>query len=190
MVFCPENNSKEYSTELLLSYIEMDQFQKHVLRTADAFHKMHVALSDADNIPDIEVMDTIRNVPKSLILSEVDSKRDDANMPIDKKTMRQIKKMAHLLHNKYIRAGAEFEINICWHSRSKMMEQLGDKNKLLENDEVKLSHLVNMYQEPKEEMKQLLMYSLNRMKIAPEGAALSSIMAHTSGSRSPSAVWG
>jgi len=190
--------SKEYSTELLLSYIEMDQFQKHVLRTVDAFTEMHVDLSDADNIPDITVMDTIRNVPKSKILQEFGdlsdlrsigsdqrSQQSDDELPIDEKTMRQIKKMAHLLHNKYIREGAEFEINICWQSRNKMMKQLGDKDQLLANDAVKLSHLINLYQQPKEEMRQLLLYSLNRMKVAPEGAVLFALVDHHHGGRTP-----
>merc|ERR1712083_530394 len=183
--------SKEYSLELLLSYIEMDQFQKHTLRTIDAMLKSGTGQSDntdPDMVPDITVMNTMRNVPKSRILTMVDASQSDHELSVDEKTMRKVKRMAHLLHNKYIKEGSEFEINICWSSRSKLMGKLGNLDELLSDNQVRLSHLVNLYQEPKEEMKQLLNFSLSRLKHSPEADALYA-MIMGSGSRSPSAIW-
>merc|ERR550525_1423713 len=163
----------------------MDQFQKYTLRTIDAILKSRAGQSDntdPDMVPNITVMDTLRNVPKSRILT-IETEKSDDELSVDEKTMRKIKRMAHLLHNKYIKEGCEFEINICWSSRKTLVEKLGNLNDLLDDTQVRLSHLINLWQEPKEEMKQLLNFSLNRLKHSPEADALYAMI---TGSRSPS----
>merc|ERR1712173_43120 len=124
-----------------------------------------IRLSDLNHMPDIQYMDTMRNVPKSQILQETATTRTDhMNDEEHEKTIRDVKKRAYLLYNKYIREGAEFEINIAYQTRHKMTMQLGDKQKLLDDKEMRLSHLVDMYQQPKMDMKQLLQYSLTRLR--------------------------
>lgn len=137
--------------------------------------KFQIRLSDLNHMPDIEVMDTIRNVPPSQILQQTATTRTD-HMDFDERTMRDIKKRAHLLWRKYIREGAEFEINISWHSRQTLSKKLGDKQKLLDNEEMRLSHLVELYQEPKMDMKQLLHFSLSRLRNAPEADELHALL--------------
>ena len=256
--------SKEYSMELLLSYIEFDQFQKYIIKTANAILQQHALGKQEDmsyspssriktkrttlhpdemigpmtpsrlylwyceneeckfteygvyrnyqtpywkstnaaqmfvlcdgcvdeyqmdedeekdgsiflvndkressdhlklEIPTIDTMNTLRNVPTSMILETSSSMRSD--VAVDERTLHDAKKKAHLLYEKYIKIGSEFEINISASMRQELMDLLDDKDDLM-NSDIGLADMVLLFENPKKEMKMLLSYSFTRMRL-------------------------
>ena len=244
---------REYSMELLLSYIELDQFQKYVLRIADKFLRDNLlgisgstgslrSLGDAQSLPpatrsissalpgggsmtpkleaipesipesfpeprtppmfvefipdqkememkeqepglrqsdlqripnlQIDVMNTIEAVPVSEILLKMSSISTDRDISVDQKTMHDIKKKAHLLYNKYIKVGSQFEVNVGYGIRRELMNKLEDKDKLMKDEDLRLADLIQIFDEVKQTMKRLLQPSFGRMKSGPDCAIL------------------
>eukprot|EP00486_Rosalina_sp_Unknown_P009744 CAMPEP_0201594954 /NCGR_PEP_ID=MMETSP0190_2-20130828/192110_1 /ASSEMBLY_ACC=CAM_ASM_000263 /TAXON_ID=37353 /ORGANISM="Rosalina sp." /LENGTH=264 /DNA_ID=CAMNT_0048054761 /DNA_START=751 /DNA_END=1545 /DNA_ORIENTATION=+ len=205
--------SREYSMECLLSFIEFDQFQKWIIRTANTVLQKHamgsIAEEDEDcqqddnedatpdtndsndglilvnqkvdkpkqetnniardarlnSIPNIDTMITLRNVPKSIIVEAQSSLKSDVG--VDEKTLHDVKKKAHLLYEKYIKIGSEFEINIGAGMRKGLIDILDNREELMNGEHgrnLRLSDILMMFENPKKEMKMLLQYSFTRMK--------------------------
>ena len=117
------------------------------------------------NIPDIDTMDTLRNIPPSMIVDARSSLKSDVD--VDEKTLNDVKKMAHLLYEKYLKIGSQFEININAPMRKGLMDILHDKDKLMNGEHgrnLRLPDMIMMFEGAKQEMRLLLQYSLNRMK--------------------------
>ena len=218
---------REYSMEVLLSYIELDQFQKYVTNTADEFLKNNLVeptrsfsmstttatvddglrvqseraasppkldqkeprvrarsepgmrYSDLRNIGDLgslNVMRTLSGVPTSEILLAMSSISTSRGISLDQRTMHDIKKKAHLLYNKYIKCGSPFEVNVSCYTRSVLRNVLDDKDKLMKDEDVGLVDLVQMFDEVKRDMKQLLSGPFARMKTGTDWAKLTALL--------------
>ena len=148
--------SKEYSMEILLSFIEFNQFQKYIRTQMER---------NGIEIPDgIELSEFPANVPKSQI---VEGTADDIVMIIDSNKddtfIDNAKIKAHQLYQKYVKPGSEFEINISFQERNKLSNLL-DKLDVLLSCNVNLTDLLSLFEECKGEMKLLLQWSLTRFK--------------------------
>ena len=157
--------SKEYSMELLLSYIEMTQFQKYILD----YIKENGANTDKDmeTEPNIELVNFPANIPlseiiegKEEIIIEFES---DTDINDDGGFIDNAKIKAHKLYNKYVKIGSEFEINISSAERHKLSNLL-DKLDVLMSYNMNLRDLLLLFQDCKSEMKLLQTFSLTRFK--------------------------
>ena len=227
---------REYSMELLLSYIELDQFQKYVVQIADDYLKTHLcgpgalapnrstltagtpsapklesipegvsdqmtvvvtpatpALcgeiknpyaqypvmrhSDLQHIPDLslDIMQSMPNVPTSEILEKMCS-LSTSRITVDQKTLRDVKKKAHLLYNKYIKCGSPFEVNVDYATRTALRNKLDDRETLLRDETLRLTDLIQMFDAVKMTMKRLLSSSFGRMKTSLEWSTIMAVL--------------
>merc|ERR1711933_189337 len=99
--------SREFSMECLLSYLEMAQYR-------DAVFSIMLDMKLVNDDEEIERLSKKlpfklpSSVPKSSIVYSRPFKNDDSRYAFGQR----IKRKAILLFNKYVRVGAEFEINI------------------------------------------------------------------------------
>eukprot|EP00485_Elphidium_margaritaceum_P013158 CAMPEP_0202694726 /NCGR_PEP_ID=MMETSP1385-20130828/8514_1 /ASSEMBLY_ACC=CAM_ASM_000861 /TAXON_ID=933848 /ORGANISM="Elphidium margaritaceum" /LENGTH=702 /DNA_ID=CAMNT_0049350625 /DNA_START=29 /DNA_END=2137 /DNA_ORIENTATION=+ len=71
---------------------------------------------------------------------------------------------AFMIYFKYICVGAEYEINIDYHTRRQLAEQLHDINEWLRNTTITLTALSTLYDNCIHQMYQLCNFSINRFK--------------------------
>lgn len=151
--------SKEYSMEILLSFIEMNQYQQHIAE------QMKHEISD-----NINLFNFADNIPKSEII-RFQGKTDDIVMVIDTDGedtfLDNAKIKAHKLFNKYIKQGSEFEINISSQERRKLSNLLHELDVLLSHN-INLQELLLLFEPCKKQMKLLLQWSLTRFKTETE----------------------
>ena len=106
---------RDFSSEAILGYIEMVQFKWRFVKVMDY----------KEDIDCIYMNSLYENAPKSSIVY------DDKS---EYKGIEKMKKVAGLLCDKYIRAGSEYEVNIAWKLRKKLVS-LSDSNWQLEKHE-------------------------------------------------------
>ena len=153
--------SKEYSMEVLLSYIEFIQFQKYVTdRLQD--EKLRSEVLDKTKLTDFEFP---ANIPLSEIIESEQQIVIDVSDSVDVNDMllNEAKIKAHKLYNKYIDTGSEFEINISAVERQKMSDLLSELDDLLTSN-INLKDLILSFEDCKQEMKMLLGFSMIRFK--------------------------
>ena len=144
---------KEYSMECLLSFIEFTQFQNYLYGHIDNENKNN------DFVPDKRIT-LAENIPISAIIEQEEVLSDDGK---DDFFVAQAKIKAHRLYNKYVRIGAEFEINISSTERRKIKNILESMDVLLDAN-VNINDLYIIFEECRESMIQWLQYSLTRMR--------------------------
>eukprot|EP01084_Bolivina_argentea_P144088 252890_1 len=165
--------TKEFSIELILSYIEFYQFQEFCLNEINSV-KIIIHTDDKreimDTQPHVETMhmNDLKNVPKSQIVHETCSSIKFDLTNLHKQILADSKMKAHELYNKYIAQGSKFEINISDKMRKKLINILEDKDNLMNKININLADLVKLFEEPKNEMKMLLQYSYERFKDSEE----------------------
>lgn len=147
--------SKEYSMEVLLAYIEFNQFQRYI---AEQMNRNEIPT-------DIDFIKFPANIPQSEI---IEGKKDEIVMIIDTdgdedRFISRAKIKAHKLYVKYIKSGSEFEINISSSERNNLSNLLNNLAVLLACN-VNLRDLIFLFDECKEQMKLLLSFSLSRFK--------------------------
>jgi len=136
--------SREFNMECLLSVIELQQFQKYLLR--------QIEQKDVDIQFLFEIHD---DIPTSLIVEEQESEPDDIILCAKLK--------AYKLYKKYIEIGSEFELNISSKMRGDLGKVLNDRNVLIKAN-VTFEDLLKIFDEVKVEMVQLLRGSLIRFR--------------------------
>ena len=148
--------SKEYSMELLLSYIEITQFQQYIAEQMEPSQLkgagIHLIVFPS-NIPQSEIIECKEEFT---IQAESEMDRDDI-------FINNAKIKSHKLYNKYIKSGSEFEVNIPSEERYKLSNML-DKLDLLLSYNMNLVDLLLLFEECKQEMKVLQTFSLSRFK--------------------------
>ena len=142
--------------ECLLSFIELHQYQLYLIEkqqeqsgNIDAEHELEMDL-------DITFPD---NIPISFIIECDEGNIDNYDGDV---VVNTAKLKAYKLYEKYISVGSEFEINISGLMREKIINIMDNKEKLMENTEITLKELFDIFNEAKSEMYQLLRVSLNR----------------------------
>eukprot|EP01083_Nonionella_stella_P213742 770614_1 len=90
--------SSEYSMECLLAFIEISQYQ-------DYLYGENIDNLDENNVQRVEFAD---NIP----ISEIIEAKENVNKEYNNIFLAHAKIKAHKLYNKYVKYGAEFEINI------------------------------------------------------------------------------
>ena len=148
--------------ELLLSYIEFQQFEDYV--------KSHLDDKDESEIKTIPV--PILTLPESVPSSEVFDADNDVHTKTDESDDKDwilcdAKIKAHRIFNKYIKCGCQYEINIQYQQRQQLSVILGDLDTLKANN-VTLKDLKSIFSECKTEMVTLLTWSLSRFKSKKE----------------------
>ena len=112
--------SKEYSIECLLSLTEMIQFREYMI------HKFYPKGFEADKLR----IKLASDIPKSFIVT---NKRWDD------------KEKAYLLYTKYIRSGAELQINISAEERLKYDQMMGNYQEFMENGTIENMDLIKLF---------------------------------------------
>ena len=144
--------SKEFSMECLLSYLEMAQYRNAVF---SVMMDMKLMTGDCDikrlpfNLP--------ATVPQSSIVYSRPFNCGDTRYDF----RQHIKRKAVLLFNKYIRVGAEYEINIASRLRKEITVLIGNCHKFMEND-VTEKELLVIFDECCREMVVLMQDSFRR----------------------------
>ncbi len=138
--------SREYSVEVLTSYIEMMQFQNWLMESVSL--ALHFKIKQSD-------------LPPTIPISEIVQRDDSA------------KEKAHAIWAKYIATDSEYEINISSAEKGRFYSILGDADRLLSADDTMTKEQLFFLFEPcKMAMIQLLQYSLSRMKHQPQYAKM------------------
>ena len=120
--------------ELLLSYIEFTHFQQSL---KDDKYKLDKSL--AENI-EYKLLEFPSNVPQSLIVHKqwALSIGDHLQNP---------KVKAYKLYNKYVKTGAEFEINVSYSTRKRCQSMLENFSDLLEDESIQIEDLFKIFHE-------------------------------------------
>ena len=172
--------SKEYSMEVLLSYIEFCQYQKYVLQHMEHEQESTVEITDfPSNIPLSEIIeaDELRLIDTCQTDVDLDTdgihrqeNSDNAQKYSRTKPATQndtflhdAKMKAYKLYHKYIKVGSEFEINIPSRERVRLSNLLGDMDKVLSWN-VEMEDLLVLFEECKKEMRVLQTFALARFK--------------------------
>ena len=154
--------SKEYSMEILLSLIEITQFQNYIKAQlgTDVKIKSKVSLDPLfpSTIPTSEIMEVQEDVQNICTCGE-----DERGY------VAKIK--AYKIYCKYIQVGSEFEINIASFQRHKLAVILQDFDGLIAYN-ITMEDLYTLFDGAKQEMISLLNYSLGRLRVTPEYANL------------------
>lgn len=137
--------------ELLLSYIEFSHFQQ--LLKQDKY-KLDIALKENK---EYKLLEFPKNVPQSSIVS------NQWALSIGD-SMQDPKTKAYKLYNKYVKTGAEFEINVSYATRKKCQNMLENFSVLLEDETIQIEDLFKIFHECKKQVTGLLNNSLTRFK--------------------------
>lgn len=124
------------------------------------------------DLKDIHIIQFPTSIPKSSILSEsiqchellqlhMGGYSDETSQSFDH--LFDLKKRAHKLYHKYIKIGAEYEVNISSKMRDPIMDILNDFSTFATID-IYHQELILLFNEVKQEMKVLLEFSLSRFK--------------------------
>eukprot|EP01084_Bolivina_argentea_P080153 145227_1 len=157
--------STEYSMEILLSCIEIMQYQSYVKNFMDK----HFGSGNQ--------IELLSGIPTSLIIEE-SAKTDGINIEIDDTdglNLYNAKIKAHKLYNKYIKENAEFEINISGNMRDILNETLEHLDVLLLDKSVGLKQLYMIFEDSKQEMMTLQSISFERFRAETEFDAVKAV---------------
>lgn len=193
--------AKEISMECLLSYIEFTQYQQRLLQKLknEPDTKFFKTPITTDNITDeIPISSIVSNVPintssagyyddlRGSVLLELEMDCD-LNSDSKEKTksdsdlfLFHAKIAAFELYNKYIKTSSKFEINIPWDIRTVIEGKLGNKQKLMNDTECDIRALIIIFENAKNEMYQLLNFSLARFKSTDEFHVIMQLIAKNS----------
>ena len=106
--------------------------------------------------------------PSNIPLSEIiESEQAESNDNNGDHKLYIFKIKAHEIYKKYIKPGAEFEINIKSDTRNKGYRLMNDLNNFLDYN-VTVNDLLTYFGNCKEEMHRLLLYSFTRFKSSKE----------------------
>ena len=149
------NDINRFSMEILLSFIEFNQFQKYLIDNSDI---------DDSSKESLELIQFPSNIPLSEIIESQQTEHHD-NHGDNQLSVFKVK--AHELFKKYIKPGAEFEINIKSDTRNKGYRLMNDLTEFLDYN-VNVNDLLTYFGSCKEEMHRLLLYSFTRFKSSKE----------------------
>ena len=150
--------SREYSMEILLSFIEFTQFQIAVNGKIGEyevnFNDNHRSETDI-----IQFQHFPSSTPQSAIVREL-----NVGTPGSSDEFIQVTKIcAHKLFKKYIEEASEFEINISSIERQKLSDLMEDLDTFLKSD-MSLQELLYLFEYSKGEMKLLQNSSFTRFR--------------------------
>ena len=134
--------------ENLLAFIEFTQYQQYLKDNTGKFKRA-------------KIMQFPKNIPMSIRLEK-------GNEEVNYNMITEAKIKAHRIYNKYVSSVGEFEINVSYDSRQKVVNILGDLDLLLNNDKITISELFVIFDDCKLEIWRLLMGSYSRFKQQPE----------------------
>eukprot|EP01083_Nonionella_stella_P160255 523659_1 len=154
-VFCG-HLSREFSIELMCSYIEFHQYQCYLMEMFDIKELETVHLSEfAGDL-----------VVSSIISDDDDLTADDGGMETGNLPMLKAKWKAYRLFNKYVRCGSAYEINVDYDLRSQVDTFFFNDNweifSAFEN--VQPKDLLLVFERCKHEMIKLMIHSLDRFQ--------------------------
>lgn len=153
--------SKEYSMECLLAYIEINQYQQYIVDN----HRNEIDQEIFDNI---ELIQFPHNIPLSEIIEHHhEEERKNNNRDGDDDELFVYKVKAHKIYLKYVQHSAEFEINISSSMRTNVANIMGDLDIFLKCN-VSYNDLLKIFEDCKQSMYKLLVYSLTRFKSLQE----------------------
>ena len=172
-VLCNENSidllmqhlGREFSMECLLSLIEFIQFEEYVYEHIQNDKKLEMDFSKESTM--------IRNnhkiyLPDSIPKSSIVFSNDDTN----KSWIENAKHKCYLIFCKYINIESEYEINIAWRLRQKLIRILGNETNLISDESINEFILLNIFSRCGKEMINLMNGSFSRFKDTPNFQSL------------------
>ena len=165
---------QEFSTEILLSLVEMTQFKEMV---CDYYH----SLGHNNNWnPNMFIKYPKENIPKSYIvyasMKELGEKYEFYIKGIDNEfNARKVDIIirSYLLYERYIKLNAEFEVNISWDKRKKLTAIMGDLGEWINYDKFDqmtdveiLKFLYDVFDDCQQQMDGLLRYAFTRYQMS------------------------
>jgi len=155
--------SVEYSMECLLSFIELSQWEMLAMR----WIREH-SNSNIESTASFLFMAFPSNIPTSSVITQT-LQTPCADMRC------KLKIMAHRLYEKYIREYSEFEINVNSRIRKHADRVLADVERLKRDDGVKVSEIVRLFEEARQEMHSFLSSSFGQFQRRREWSRVQSI---------------
>ena len=101
----------DFSMECLLAFVEFHQFRQYAISTLNV-------VDEKDNAQFMDHWNFAENIPRSSIVYDDDEKNDDV--------MHEMKNKAYQLYTKYVKNGAELEINIRGLTRKRLNRLMAD----------------------------------------------------------------
>ena len=147
-----------FSVECLLSFIEINQFQQYII------NNLKDGEIDKEELEQLLIWQFPKNIPLSSIIPQTKHKKTNKNEAETEEDIVSIyKECALKLFNKYIKTGAQFEINISFVDRERLYNLLNDLNRLKELN-MNTRDLLLLFEPSKRTMQKLLGFSLTRFK--------------------------
>ena len=140
----------------MLSFIEMSQFQNYLIENDN---EQRISPDVIAKIRLGNDMEFAKNIPISEIVEREFKCKNDGQMS-------KLKMKVYQIYKKYIEVGSEFEINISSLQRSEL-KYIANLSSFLQLN-INMDDLVMVFQDCKETMRLLLMYSLARFKSTKE----------------------
>ena len=161
-----------------MSFVEIEQFQQWIM---DAMSEMNGKTDESvssgthhEALNNVKLVEIHSDIPQSMFLESLEGKSLS-----DNDSLRNAKLVAFRLYEKYFKIGSKLEINISSGVRKELKNILSDKEKLMEQVDVKLNDLLLLFEKPKNEMRLLLKYSHIRFKRKAEYTKIVEMFAQT-----------
>eukprot|EP01083_Nonionella_stella_P066663 175768_1 len=136
--------SKEFSMELLLSLIEIEQFQQYVLNDAEC-------VMDLKDMPYKAIA-----LPHNVLMSSI--VESDCS----------VKKKAFQIYRKYVANDSQFQINISFDTQQRLSTIFSDEESLEANQGIKIKDIFGQFELVKMDMFRLMIHSYTRFKLTPD----------------------
>eukprot|EP01083_Nonionella_stella_P039946 108641_1 len=145
----------EFSLENLLAFTEFMQYQHCAYKAFNLEYKESTNSHHLQRIPNF-----IENAPKSSIVYQ-----NAVNESDEQTKMNSLKTKAHSLYLKYVREGAQFEINISFNERFKLINLMSDKEKWMDEKwDVSVQDLCDVFAISSDQIYRLMVDSTTRFK--------------------------
>mmetsp|Transcript_33095 Transcript_33095/g.53013 ORF Transcript_33095/g.53013 Transcript_33095/m.53013 type:complete len:518 (+) Transcript_33095:72-1625(+) len=167
--------AKEFAIENLLFFIEVNNYQKYLL----VEHPIDICSRQKEQ----HLLELPSFVPESGIIAHqsqaiwIHSENMDAETHIDE--LYHEKRCAYDIYKKYIREECEMEINISGEMRDSITQSIGHYARLL-NNSMTPNELFLVFKDCKDEVYQLMLFSLNRFKIDEEFEEIKDMFCYSS----------
>jgi len=147
----------EYSTELLLCFIEINQYEQYVI---------DCGFFDESELSSIDIVELHSEVPLSFIVKSNFAVNGVIGTQCPDEQQYNVRMKAHKLWQKYIAENSELCINISSKMRKKLTNLLHDETKLMQYN-ITMLDMLYMFDEVKQEIVKLMRYSLTRFQSKP-----------------------
>ena len=146
--------------------------------------------SDEDITNEPQTPDSLPTKLRSIVFPEALPISEIVETAWNEDELKDIKIKSHQLYKKYVEEGAALEINISYVQRYAIIDKLSNLNQLLEDDDININVLYEIFDEAIGELIYLLRMSFNRFRYEVEFLDIQDVYIQSTGtgSRRTSAI--